>query len=103
MKQKPDDSPQPASGNQLLQPAVPVFRCLIYLSRPPSGGVLAVVANLPGLEVTAENERAALSRIVPAFKQRMVEYRTEGQPIPWIEPPTPIRADQEQRVVPVHL
>ncbi len=82
---------------------VPVFSCIAYLSKNPTGGVHARVANLAGLECDAGTEREALSKIVPAFKRRMAELTASKTEIPWIEPPIP-KADGEQvRLIPVHL
>ncbi len=82
---------------------VPVFSCLVYISPHAGGGVRARVANLPGLECTAGSERAALGKIVPAFKQRLAELMSTGTPIPWIDPPTPAAAGEQTRFIPVHL
>ena len=82
---------------------VPVFSCLVYISPDAGGGVRARVANLPGLECTARSERAALGKIVPAFKQRIAELMSTGTPIPWIDPPTPAAAGEQTRFIPVHL
>ena len=82
---------------------MPVFRCVIYIRKTESGQTHACVANLPDLEVTAGSERSALQRIVPAFKNRVIEYKQNGETIPWIDPPTAIQDDQDKRVVPVHL
>jgi len=90
-------------GQSLPEPEVPVFRCVVYLSRTESGQVHAVVANLADLQVTAGSERSALQRIVPAFKKRVIQFKQEGKEIPWIDPPTAIRPDQDKRVVPIHL
>ena len=81
---------------------VPVFNCLVYVSQQ-DGGVKARVANLAGIEYIAGNERAALGQIVPAFKQRLVEYLQGDEPIPWLEPPLPIEPGEQKRFVPVHL
>ena len=82
---------------------VPVFSCLVYIAPDAGGGVRARVANLPGLECTAGSERAALGKIVPAFKQRIAELMSTGTPIPWIDPPTPAEAGEQTRFIPVHL
>jgi hypothetical protein len=82
---------------------VPVFNCLVYISANAGGGVRARVGNFPGLECTASSERAALGKIVPAFKQRIAELMHSGTPIPWIEPPTPAEAGEQTRFIPVHL
>ena len=90
-------------GSQSVPAAsVPVFSCLVYVS-PQVGGVRARVANLAGIEFTASSERAALGKIVPAFKARMIELMQSGAPIEWIEPPMPIEPGEQKRFVPVHL
>jgi len=83
--------------------AVPVFNCLVYVSRDPSGNVRARVVNLAGLECTAGSEREALGRLVPAFKQRVGELMQTQTAIPWIEPPPPVEPGEQQRFIPVHL
>jgi hypothetical protein len=93
-------SKQPES----LKPVdVPVFSCIAYLSKNPTGGVHARVANLAGLECDAGTEREALSKIVPAFKQRVVELTASKTEIPWVEPPTPMADGEQVRLIPVHL
>ncbi len=82
---------------------VPVFSCIAYLSKTPAGGVHARVANLAGLECDAGTEREALSKIVPAFKQRVAELMASKTPIPWIEPPAAKADDEQVRLIPVHL
>jgi hypothetical protein len=81
---------------------VPVFNCVVYLSRG-GGCVKARVANLAGFEAAAPSEREALAKIVPAFKQRVVELTKAGTPIPWIDPPEPAAEGEQTRYVPVHL
>ena len=83
-------------------PVVPVFSCIIYVSTN-AGGVQARVANLAGIECTAASERDALGKIIPAFKRRVGELMQGGTPIPWIEPPTPAKPDEQTRFIPVHL
>ncbi len=87
----------------LPEPEVPVYRCVVYVRKTESGQVHACVANLPDLEITAGSERSALQKIVPAFKKRVIEFKQNGDCIPWIDPPTPIEKDQDKRVVPIHL
>ena len=90
-------------GDQSVPAAnVPVFSCLVYVSQQ-EGGVRARVANLAGIEFIAGTERAALGKIVPAFKQRLVEFMQGDEPIPWVEPPSPIEPGEQKRFVPVHL
>jgi hypothetical protein len=82
---------------------VPVFSCIVYISRDAGGAVRARVANLPGLECTAASEREALGKIVPAFKQRIGEQLLSKTPIPWIDPPSPAETGEQTRFIPVHL
>ncbi|HRX81349.1 MAG TPA: hypothetical protein P5307_19905 [Pirellulaceae bacterium] len=82
---------------------VPVFSCIVYVSKNSSGGVHARVANLAELELDAGTEREALSKLVPSFKQRVAELTGSKTPIPWIEPPLAKAADEQVRLIPVHL
>ncbi|MFP6621792.1 MAG: hypothetical protein VB877_20780 [Pirellulaceae bacterium] len=100
------DEKKPAAGDlsQHVIPAdVPVFNCLVYVGPSPAGGVRARVANLAGLQVDATSERQALTRIVPAFKQRVSEFLQAQAAIPWIEPPPEPAAGEATRFIPVHL
>jgi hypothetical protein len=89
--------------NQLEAANVPVFTCIIYVSRAEGGGVRARVANLAGFECTAGSEREALMKLVPAFKERIRELLQNATEIPWIEPRLPKEPDEQERAVPVHL
>ncbi|MBC8355900.1 MAG: hypothetical protein H8E66_28315 [Planctomycetes bacterium] len=82
---------------------VPVFSCIVYVSRTPSGGVHVRVANLDGLESDAGSEREALSKIVPAFKRHVAELTANQTPIAWIDPPSPKADGEQERLIPVHL
>lgn len=82
---------------------VPVFNCLVYIARDAGGQVRARVANLAGLTFTGENERAVLAQVVPAFKQMVVSALNERGEIQWIDPPLPRAADEQERLIPVHL
>ena len=83
--------------------AVPVFNCIVYVSRDDAGSVRARVANLAGLEFTAGSEREALGKIVPAFKQRVIDLLSSKTPIPWMDPPAPPEAGEQKRLIAVHL
>lgn len=106
---KPSDTVPPAkpvalsSGERAHAADVPVFNCIVYVLTTESGAVRARVANLPDLQSAASSERAALSQLVPAFKQRVAELTRAGAPIPWIEPPLPAEPGEQRRFVPVHL
>ena len=82
---------------------VPVFSCIVYVSKNASGGVHARVANLAGFESDAASEREVLRKLVPAFKQRVAELTASKTPIPWIVPPSPKADDEQVRLIPVHL
>ena len=84
-------------------PSVPAFPCIVYVAKLPDGGVRARVANLAGIEIEADSEPAALSKIVAEFKRRVGDFVTGGEEIPWIEPPPEIGPDEQKRFVPVHL
>ena len=62
-----------------------------------------VLGNLPGFECAAASEREALATIIPPFKKRVGELMQSGNPIPWIEPPNPVKPGERQRFIPVHL
>lgn len=83
-------------------PDVPVFACIVYVSKV-EGGVRARVANLAGIEVTAANERMAIGHVVTVFKQRVADMHRQNETIPWISPPAPIESGEQQRYVPAHL
>lgn len=95
---------QANSDEDPLKPVeVPVFSCIVYVSKAESGRTHARVANLDGLECDGGSEREALSKLVPAFKQRVAELTASETPIPWIEPPSPKATDEQERLIPVHL
>ena len=81
---------------------VPVYNCIVYVSRTQAG-FRARVANLAGLEYTGASERDVLSKIVPAFKQRLAAMSQSDSAIPWIDPPSPKENGEQERLIPVHL
>lgn len=81
---------------------VPVYNCIVYVSSSDDG-YRARVANLADLECRGGSEREVLSKLVPAFKQRVEALSREGVDIPWIEPPSPIADGEQERLIPVHL
>jgi len=89
-----------------LQPAalsVPVFNCIVHVLRDGGGSVTARCANLPNLSYTAATEREVLSKVVTEFKRRTREQYEDGTAIEWIEPPSPKTAEEQTRLIPVHL
>ena len=81
---------------------VPTFNCLVHVCSV-DGGVRARVANLDGIEITASDERTALSKIVPAFKAKVQQILADQESIPWIEPPLPANDEEQTRFIPIHL
>ncbi|HEY5312328.1 MAG TPA: hypothetical protein VIK18_07400 [Pirellulales bacterium] len=92
----------PQASEHLKPGDVPVFSCIVYVSRT-EGGVRARAANLPELECTAASEREALAKVVAAFKQRVGELLRSGAAIPWVEPPAAAEAGEQRRLLAVHL
>lgn len=84
--------------------AVPVFTCVVILTRDETTGRLSArAANLP--EITAEGnaERELLLLLTRRFKARVQECLQDKQPIPWIDPPEVPMPGEQQRFIPVHL
>ena len=83
---------------------VPVFNCLVLVApRNAAGNVVARAANLEGFSAEAPTEREALQKLVPAFKAKLAEHHASGEPIPWLDPPHPPAAGEQQRWIAVHL
>ena len=83
--------------------SVPVFNCVVYVSRGSEGITRARVANLAGIEVSANSERDALAKTVAAFKQKVAELHQQEAAIPWIDPVPPPDEGEVERLIPVHL
>jgi predicted RNase H-like HicB family nuclease len=85
-------------------PSVPVFNCLVNVTPPGKDGQFtATVANLAGIVGRGKSEREALAQVVSAFKDAVARLTAAGQPIPWIDPPSPPGEGQSQRLIAVHL
>jgi hypothetical protein len=83
---------------------VPVYDCRVIVSGPDAQGRLfGRVTNLPGLSTSARTERELLTQLVQQFKQTLMRYRSEGQPVPWNPHPEHPREGERQRWIPVHL
>jgi hypothetical protein len=102
-KTAPSDSTALPITDAPKSPDVPVFSCIVYVSPQAGGGVHVRVANLPGLECDAANEREALRTIVANFKQRLKDLLQSKTTIPWIEPPSAAQPGEQKRFIPVHL
>ena len=81
---------------------VPVFNVVIYVSKS-AAGCRARVANLPDLNFSGPSEPAVLKQAVTEVKQCLGKWLAEGRSIPWIEPLPPREADEQERLIPVHL
>ncbi|HWC90499.1 MAG TPA: hypothetical protein VG433_12615 [Pirellulales bacterium] len=92
----------PHASEHLKRADIPVFSCIVYVSRV-DGGVRARVANLPDLACTAASEREALAKVVAAFKQCVGELLRSATAIPWVEPPAAAEAGEQRRLLAVHL
>lgn len=102
----PNQSGLPITGAKPVN--VPAFTCIVYVSSAvdsgqADAGVTARVANLGDIQFTAPTERDALSKIVPAFKERVTQHLSKNEPIPWIEPASPMESYEQERLLPVHL
>jgi len=87
---------------QITSQDIPTFNCLVYVCSV-DGGVRARVANLDGIEITASDERTALSKIVPAFKAKVEQILADHESIPWIDPPLQATGEEQTRFIPIHL
>ncbi len=85
------------------KPVVPVYACLIYVRDIDGGRVAARVANFAGIEMEANTERDALSRISREFKAKLLEFSLGGKDIPILETPPEPDPTERVRSIPVHL
>ncbi|MEM9366613.1 MAG: hypothetical protein AAGD07_11505 [Planctomycetota bacterium] len=81
----------------------PAYGCIIYIRSLESGGVAARVANLTGLQIEARNEREALSKLVPLFRDRMAAAQAAGEVLELETNPAPPKEGEVKRFLPVHL
>lgn len=82
---------------------VPSYGCVVYVQQNEDGTVTARVANLAGIQVDAGSERTALPKVIQRFKRLIQDAIQSGQPIPWLDPPDPIRPGEQKRFLPMHL
>ncbi len=82
--------------------SVPVFNVVIYVASV-DGKVVADVANLPDLSFSALSEPVALKQAITEVKKQLAAWHGAGTAIPWIDPVPEPTADQQTRLVPVHL
>ena len=84
-------------------PPTPVFNCVVNVSPPADGVVIARVANLGGIEGRGRTEREALTQAVAAFKSTVAKHHASGKPIPWLTETVQPQPGEKQRFVAVHL
>jgi len=95
--------PHPAMGLRNVSQNVPVFNCIVHVARDADGSITARCANLPELSCTGMTEREVLSKVVNEFKRRTRQFTENGTVIPWIDPPYSRAAEEQTRLIPVHL
>lgn len=84
-------------------PVVPAYTCKVYIRKNENGTVTGRVANLAGLEASGAGERDVLLKLTREFKSRISQILTDGEDIPWIDPPQPRQENEQMRSIPVHL
>ncbi len=97
------NEPRPIPELQTVGSSVAVFNCVVHILREENGVICGRVANLPDLVFTAQTERDLLAKIVKEFKRVVREYSQSDAGIPWVEPPSPKTANEQTRLIPVHL
>ncbi|HUE72247.1 MAG TPA: hypothetical protein VMP01_15290 [Pirellulaceae bacterium] len=89
---------------KMQSPDVPVYNCVVIVSpRDAAGLVHARCATVAGIDASGPSEREALSQVVTAFKATIARHLAADLPIPWIDPPSPPAAGEQQRFIAVHL
>ena len=83
--------------------SVPVFNCRAIISRSADGKFTARAAELADLSVSADSQREALQKLIPAFKAKMAAHVAAGEEIPWIKPGEPPQPGESELYVAVHL
>lgn len=84
-------------------PPVPAFTCLVYVHKNEDGTVTGRVANLAGIEASGAGERDVLVKLTREFKSRVSKLLSDGQDIPWIDPPSAKLENEQIRSIPMHL
>lgn len=84
--------------------SVPVFNCIVILTRDAASGRLtARVANLAGITAEGNAERELLILLTKRFKAIVLNCLQHNRGIPWIDPPEALLPGEQQRFIPVHL
>ena len=85
-------------------PSVPVFNCIVILTRDATTGRLSArVANLAGITAEGNAERELLMLLTKRFKAFVQDCLQHNREIPWIDPPAVPLPGEQQRFIPVHL
>lgn len=61
------------------------IECRVAVFAEESGGYSVFAMQLPGVISEGETEAEAVANIADAFKQAVLQYRHDNQPIPWGE------------------
>ncbi len=86
------------------QGSVPVFNCIVILTRlPESGRLRGRIANLANLSAEGNAERELLLLLTKRFKAFILDCLTNQRRVPWRDPPESPAPGEEQRFIPVHL
>ena len=84
-------------------PDVPVYTCIVYVSKRDDGTVIGEVANLDGIQATGASERFVLSSVTREFKALIKKLAEAGETIEFIDPVQPPQPHQRVRSIPIHL
>jgi hypothetical protein len=86
-------------------PAVPVFDCHVLLRKPSQPGerFAARCARAPHVQATGTTERETLQQIYIRFKYFLTEHQSQGQAVPWHDPPCQPEPGEVERWIPIHL
>ena len=84
--------------------SVPVFNCIVILSRDVATERLTGrVANLANISAEGSGERELLMVLTKRFKAFVQGCVQNQRAIPWIDPPEQPTTGEQQRFIPVHL
>ena len=84
--------------------SVPVFNCIVILSRDPATArLMGRIANLADIFADGNAERELLMALTKRFKATVQDCVQNQRAIPWIEPPEQPAPGEMQRFIPIHL
>ena len=84
--------------------SVPVFNCIVILSRDATTARLkGRIANLADISADGNAERELLMALTKRFKAIVSDCVQNQRAIPWIDPPEQPAPGEMQRFIPIHL